>query len=400
MIRKLWLIFAQSVTVMLAALFIVLTLRPDLLQIPGKFMVSLPGSEAGNPTAIVQTVAPGRNEALQRAGYSDAAKRALPSVVHIFTSKEVRTSQGPLSPFFNDPLFRHFFGDQFQNETRRTSGLGSGVIVSANGYILTNYHVVERAGEIEVALADGRKLPAKLVGADPESDLAVLQVRAEKLPAITFGSDATAQVGDAVLAIGNPFGVGQTVTMGIISALGRSHLGINTFENFIQTDAAINPGNSGGALIDALGNLLGINTAIYSQSGGSLGIGFAIPGSSAQKVMEEIIQYGQVTRGWIGVEAQEITPELAESFGLPSDTRGALISGVLRASPADRAGIRPGDILQRVAGKSVSDPDNMLDLIAGLKPGNEVTFTVHRDRKQIDIPLKVGKRPAYRQVEE
>jgi len=399
MARKLWLIFAQSVTVMLAALFIVVTLRPEWLSPSRDGLGALFGS--GGP-AVTTLVAPGgRSEALQRIGFAESARRALPSVVHIFTSKEVRTRHSPQSPFFNDPLFRYFFGDpQEDQESRRTSGLGSGVIVSANGYILTNYHVVERASEIEIALADGRKLPAKLVGADPESDLAVLLVRADKLPAITFGSDSTAQVGDVVLAIGNPFGVGQTVTMGIISALGRSHLGINTFENFIQTDAAINPGNSGGALVDAQGNLLGINTAIYSQSGGSLGIGFAIPVSSAKKVMEEIIQHGQVTRGWIGVEAQEITPELAESFGLPGNTRGALISGVLRGSPADRAGVRPGDILQSVGGKAVDDPDVMLDLIAALKPGEDVAFGIQRDAKRIDIALKVGKRPPLNRSED
>ena len=391
MARKLWLIFAQSVTVLLAVFFVVLTLRPEWLS---------PSILAGSrPAAATFTVTGERSPALQRLGFSDAARRALPSVVHIFTSKEITSRRAPLAPFFDDPLFRHFFGEQFDDETRGTSGLGSGVIVSANGYILTNYHVVEHAAEIEVALSDGRALPAKVVGADPESDIAVLLVRADKLPAITFGSDLTAQVGDVVLAIGNPFGVGQTVTMGIVSALGRSHLGINTFENFIQTDAAINPGNSGGALIDAEGNLLGINTAIYSQSGGSLGIGFAIPGSSAKKIMEEILLHGQVTRGWIGVEAQEVTPELAESFGLKSTTRGALISGVLRGSPADRAGLRPGDILQSVSGKQVTDPDTMLELIAELKPGSEVAFSVQRDQKRLDIALKVGKRPPFKRAE-
>ena len=392
MARKLWLIFAQSATVMLAVFFVVLTLRPEWLS---------PTLPIGTlPAASTQTVPGSRNDALQRLGFADAARRALPSVVHIFTSKEIRTRQSPLSPFFNDPLFRHFFGDQFDDETRRTSGLGSGVIVSPSGYILTNFHVVERADEIEVALSDGRTLPAKVVGADPESDIAVLLVRADKLPARTVGSDATAQVGAVVLAIGNPFGVGQTVTMGIISALGRSHLGINTFENFIQTDAAINPGNSGGALIDAQGNLLGINTAIYSQSGGSLGIGFAIPGSSAKKIMDEILLHGQVTRGWIGVEAQEITPELAESFGLRPDTNGALISGVLRGSPADRAGLRPGDILQSVGSKTIANPDTMLDLIAELKPGAEVIFSVQREQQRLNIPLMVGKRPPFKRAEE
>jgi serine protease DegQ len=215
------------------------------------------------------------------------------------------------------------------------------------------------------------------------------------LPAITFGQTENLRVGDVVLAIGNPFGVGQTVTMGIVSALGRSHLGINTFENFIQTDAAINPGNSGGALIDVQGNLVGINTAIYSRSGGSLGIGFAIPVSSARNIMEQIIRSGSVTRGWIGVEAQEITSELAESFGLPN-TDGALIAGVVRGSPADSAGIRPGDVLLSVDGKTVKDPQVMLELIAGLAPEARVPFKLRRDKGIVDLPVKIGKRPAMR----
>ena len=391
MSRKLWLIFTQAVTVCVAIIFVLSTLKPEWL--PAFY------EKSERPPALIslQQSSPHASDAVRAVSLADAAKKSLPSVVHIFTSKEVRT---PASPLFNDPLFRHFFGDQFKDETKRSSGLGSGVIVSPNGYILTNYHVIERSSEIEIALADGRKLKAHMVGADPETDLAILQVKASKLPAITFGNTETTRVGDIVLAIGNPFGVGQTVTMGIVSALGRSHLGINTFENFIQTDAAINPGNSGGALIDADGNLLGINTAIYSQSGGSLGIGFAIPVSTAKNVMEQIIQTGQVTRGWIGVEAQDITPELAESFNLPPNTNGALIAGVLRGSPADTAGIRPGDILLTVAEKAASDPQIMLDLIAALKPGEEVIFRVRRGTQEINLPLKVGKRPPLRRNEE
>ena len=234
-----------------------------------------------------------------------------------------------------------------------------------------------------------------MIGSDPESDLAVLQIKADKLPAITFGQIESLRVGDVVLAIGNPFGVGQTVTMGIVSALGRSHLGINTFENFIQTDAAINPGNSGGALVDVNGHLVGISTAIYSRTGGSLGIGFAIPVSSARSIMEQIIQSGSVTRGWIGVEAQEITPELAESFGLP-DTEGALIAGVVRGSPADSAGVRPGDVLLTVSGKAVKDPQVMLDLIAALKPDERTALRMRRDKTVVELQVKVGKRPAMR----
>jgi len=385
--RKLWLIFAQAVTVCLAVLFVVTTLKPEWLGRQGPNVVAL---QEAPPTA----------DAGRSGGFRDAARKALPSVVHIFTSKEIRA---PRHPLFDDPVFKHFFGDRFESETQRTSGLGSGVIVSANGYILTNYHVIEAASEIEVSMADGRKFKARVVGSDPESDLAVLQVRADKgsnlkLPAITFGHVDSAQVGDVVLAIGNPFGVGQTVTMGIISALGRSHLGINTFENFIQTDAAVNPGNSGGALVDAQGNLLGINTAIFSQSGGSLGIGFAIPVSSARTIMEQIIQNGSVIRGWIGVEAQDITPELAESFGLPN-TDGALIAGILRDSPADKAGIKPGDVLLAVGSKDVKDPQVMLDLIAALRPGENVAFKVRRNNQLLDKEVKIGKRPRVQREE-
>jgi serine protease DegQ len=318
-------------------------------------------------------------------------------VVHIFTSQTARL---PRHPLMEDPVFRHFFGERFGEEQRRSSGLGSGVIVSADGYVLTNYHVIENADAVEVALNDGRKLKAKLVGSDPESDLAVLHITPPngqelKLSPITFGRMEDVRVGDVVLATGNPFGVGQSVTMGIVSALGRTHLGINTFEDFIQTDAAINPGNSGGALTDAAGNLIGINTAIYSRSGGSLGIGFAIPVSTAKSVMEQIIRNGGVTRGWIGVEAQEITAEIAESFGLPG-TDGALIAGVMRGSPADAAGIRPGDILLAVGGKPVRDPQVMLELIAALKPGETAAFKLRRDKAVTEAQVRVGKRPTAR----
>jgi Do/DeqQ family serine protease len=289
-------------------------------------------------------------------------------------------------------VFRYFFGDRFGGPQRQ-SGLGSGVIVSTDGYILTNNHVVENMDEIEVATNDGRRLRARIVGLDPETDLAVLQVKADgRLPAVTFAPTESLRVGDVVLAIGNPFGVGQTVTHGIVSALGRSQLGINTFENFIQTDAAINPGNSGGALTDSDGNLVGINTAIYSRTGGSLGIGFAIPVSIARSVMEQIIKTGAVTRGWIGVEAQEITPELAESFKLPARA-GALIAGVMRDSPADRAGIRPGDVLLAIGGKPVKDPQGMLELIAGLSPGASTQFRIRREAKELDLAVSIGKRP-------
>ncbi|MDB5814635.1 MAG: 2-alkenal reductase [Rhodocyclales bacterium] len=381
--QRLWLIFAQTVTVAMGVLFVVSTLKPEWLvrqtvttASPVSVLTSNPLSAA--PPPITTT------------GYGEAARAALPSVVHIFTSKEIRT---PRHPFMDDPLFRHFFGDNTDNTTqRRTSGLGSGVVVSPQGYILTNNHVVDAADEIEVALQDGRKLPAKLVGRDPESDLAVLRIDVPKpLPAITFGDSEALHVGDIVLAIGNPFGVGQTVTMGIVSALGRSHLGINTFENFIQTDAAINPGNSGGALVDAQGRLVGINTAIYSRSGGSLGIGFAIPATGARKVMDEIIHNGGVTRGWVGVEVQEITPELAESFKLPP--QGALIAGVARNSPADKAGVQPGDAMVSVDGQPITNPQSMLEHIASQVPGKAVRFGFVRRGKPLELTIQVGRRP-------
>ncbi len=380
--HRLWLIFAQAVTVSVAVLFVVITLKPDWLGgRPAPSVVAL--QEAAAPDT------PAAAEARKVGSYADAARKALPSVVHIYTSKEVKT---PRHPFADDPVFSSFFVDRFGGPQRQ-SCLGSGVIVSTDGYILTNNHVVENMDEIEVATNDGRRLSARIVGLDPETDLAVLQVKVDdKLPAVTFAATESLRVGDVVLAIGNPFGVGQTVTHGIVSALGRTQLGINTFENFIQTDAAINPGNSGGALTDSAGNLVGINTAIYSRTGGSLGIGFAIPVSIARSVMEQIIRTGSVTRGWIGVEAQEITPELAESFKLPA-SEGAIIAGVMRGSPADRAGIRPGDVLLAVGGKPVKDPQGMLELIAGLTPGAMTQFRLRRETKELEVSVNIGKRP-------
>jgi serine protease DegQ len=382
--RKLWLIFAQTATVAMAVLFVLNTLRPEWL---GR-------APAGAPRIVELTQAPAASIAAARSGsYSEAVGRAMPAVVNIFTSKEVKS---PQHPFLNDPLFRQFFGDRLDAESQRASSLGSGVVVSAKGYIVTNHHVVASADEIEVAMADGKKLKARLVGSDPETDLAILQVNNGALPSITFGDADEVRVGDVVLAIGNPFGVGQTVTMGIVSALGRSQLGINTFENFIQTDAAINPGNSGGALIDTAGNLVGINTAIYSRSGGSLGIGFAIPASSAKQVMEQIIAGGSVIRGWIGVEAQEMTPEIADSFGLRTPA-GVLIAGVLRGGPADRSGFKPGDILMAINGKPVKDPNSMLNMVAALVPGKTAAVKLRRAEKDLDLQVDVGRRPALQQ---
>jgi len=379
--RRLWLLFAQTVTVALALYFVytaVVTDRaaPVRLQQMGSAERPAPMLEAG----------PSKPPALAGGSYRNAAARAMPAVVNIITSKRPKRSKHPL---MKDPFFKRFFGDEGDEED---SSLGSGVIVSAEGYILTNNHVVEAADEIEVMLADGRKAAAKVVGTDPETDLAVIKIALEKLPVIVLGQAEQAQVGDVVLAIGNPFGVGQTVTMGIISALGRNNLHINHFENFIQTDAAINFGNSGGALVDTHGNLLGINSAIYSQSGGSVGIGFAIPMSTAKTVMEAIIKSGHVVRGWIGVETQDITPELARSFSLPRQT-GAMIAGVVRNGPAYKGGVRPGDILLSVDDQPVSDTNGMLNQIAQLVPGEKAKMKVLRKRTETTLDITVGKRP-------
>jgi serine protease DegQ len=380
--RRFWLLFAQTVTIALGLYVVLQTVRPQWLPQALQPAARLQPSSPASPVAVLQGPggpAPG--------SYRDAAGRAMPAVVNILTSKALRQN----NPLLRDPFFRKFFGDRLPRDEQQSS-LGSGVIVSPDGYILTNNHVVEAADEIEVVLADGRKAPAKVVGTDPETDLAVIRIAARNLPVIVLGHAEEARVGDVVLAIGNPFGVGQTVTMGIISAVGRNNLHINQFENFIQTDAAINFGNSGGALIDTSGNLIGINSAIYSQTGGSVGIGFAIPVSTAKTVMEQIIKTGQVVRGWIGIESQDITPELAESFGLARES-GAIIAGVVRNGPADRAGIRPGDILLTVAGKPVGNTNEMLTLIAQLVPGAKTRMKVMRKNREATVDVTVGKRP-------
>jgi serine protease DegQ len=380
--RKFWLLFAQSTTVALGVLFIVVLFKPNLLHWQPQ-QQSLTIQQAQRSTSGGQP---------PRESFAPAAQKVIPSVVNVFTQQKVRD---PAHPALQDPIFRYFFGDRLDSRPREVSNLGSGVIVSPNGYILTNHHVVEAADEIEVALANGQTVPAKVVGADPETDLAVLKIDASNLPAIVFAQADSLKVGDWVLAVGNPFGVGQTVTAGIVSALGRTHLGINTFENFIQTDAAINPGNSGGALVDSAGNLVGVNSAIYSRTGGSQGIGFAIPVSIARQVMEQIIKSGSVTRGWVGIEVQDMTPELAESFSLKS-VEGALIAGVLKGGPADAGGIRPGDILLAVNGSKVADSASLLNLIAELKPGENARLTVARKQQSLDLKIQVGRRPIQR----
>lgn len=390
---KLWLIFAQTATICLAMLFVISTMRPELLPwIMHSSVVN--GSVVNGGVVTLKQVAPDKESTLNSVSnlnsFSNVTKKVMPSVVSVFTSQEVKVSQHPL---FNNPNFREFLGlgDQFEEQTKRKTGLGSGVIISPEGYILTNHHVIAAADEIEIALDDGRNAKAIIIGSDPETDLAVIKIDMKGLPSITFGHSDQAKVGDIVLAIGNPFGLGQTVTMGIISALGRT-LGINTYESFIQTDAAINPGNSGGALVDIKGNLIGINTLIYSQSGGSLGIGLSIPTVVAKQIMEQIIQTGNVTRGYIGVEVQDLTKELAESFKL-TGTEGALIAGVRQKGPADNAGIKPGDILIAVEGKPVTSSSDMLNLIAVLSPGQTATFMVLRNQEEKSFKIRIDKRP-------
>jgi serine protease DegQ len=380
--RRYWLLFAQTVTIALGVYAVVAALRPGWIErAPAQVGIGTPGR------AVPVLQAPGALGASAPGSYREAAGRAMPAVVNILTSKALPDSH----PLLKDPFFRRFFGDKLPPQEQMAS-LGSGVIVSPDGYILTNFHVVEGADEIEVGLADGRKARASVVGTDPETDLAVIRIKEKNLPVIVLGEPDQARVGDVVLAIGNPFGVGQTVTLGIISALGRNNLHINHFENFIQTDAAINFGNSGGALVDTRGNLLGINSAIYSQTGGSVGIGFAIPVSTARTVLDSIVRHGQVVRGWIGIESQDITPELAGSFGLGRD-RGAIIAGVVRGGPADRAGMRPGDILLSVQGKKVANTNDMMNLIADLPPGEKARMTVMRKSRETTLDVTVARRP-------
>jgi serine protease DegS len=374
--------FFKAVVAGLAVAFVVLLLRPDLLSPPEQRPVV---EIAETPQAVTPRPTLGSGPV----SYAAAVEAAAPAVVNVYTTKVVTERA---SPFFDDPFFRYFFGDRLAPRKRLENSLGSGVIVSRDGYILTNNHVVENAAGIEVLLHDGRNAEAKLVGTDPETDVAVLKIGLEQLPTITLSQDKNLLVGDVVLAIGNPFGVGQTVTMGIVSATGRDRVGINTFENFIQTDAAINPGNSGGALVDAKGNLVGINTAIFSRSGGSQGIGFAIPMSIARDIMSQIIETGQVSRGWLGVEAQDITPQLAESFNLQGVT-GVIIAGIQRSGPAAQAGLRPGDIITSINGQTASDSRTMMNLIARVKPGAQVKVNIWRDGEEQALNITVGQRP-------
>ena len=365
-----------SIATGLAAAFIVLLLRPDILQ-----------EAVDNDTGVQVSNLFSRNNG--PVSYADAVAKAAPSVVNVFATRVTRERSHPL---FSDPLFQRFFPDELsQPRFKRENSLGSGVIVDSNGYILTNNHVISGASEIQVVLRDGRQFPARIVGSDPESDLAVLQAAGGELPVATLGYSENLRVGDVVMAIGNPFGVGQTVTLGIVSATGRNQLGITDFENFIQTDAAINPGNSGGALINARGDVVGINTAIFSDSGGSHGIGFAIPVQLARAVMTQIAENGRVIRGWVGVSAQDLTPALAESLGI--ENQGLLISGVLEGGPADSAGLIPGDLVMEVDGEKAVSSLQILNYIAAKKPGERLTFGIDRSGQKLDVEVTVAERP-------
>jgi serine protease DegQ len=376
-LRKLWLLFAQACTLCLAVLFVVATLRPDLIERTG-------AREAG-VVLRQETATPITLSAVS--SHADAAKKAMPAVVNIYTSKEMR-QRGPLA---DDAMLRRYFPDLAARMPRqRVTSLGSGVIVSPDGFVLTNHHVIEGADDIQLILHDGRRIAAHVRGTDPESDIAVLKADEGNLPAITFGALERVQVGDPVLAIGNPFGFGNTVTAGIVSALGRNHLGINRFEDFIQTDAAINPGNSGGALVDAAGNLIGLNSTIYSQSGGSLGIGFAIPVSIARNVLEQIIKDGEVTRGWLGIEPIDVSIENVRPAALET---GVAIRGIVRGGPADRAGIHVQDVVVEIDGKPTRDTPALLARIAELPPGNVIKVRIVRERESRDVDVTVGKRP-------
>jgi serine protease DegQ len=380
MLKKLWLLFAQALTVAVAVLLAASLLAPQWL--PGPLQIGrVPGPRVAGPDG------PGSQGAADILSYARAAQRAIPTVVNIYSVslERQRSSTRP-----GEAGTRRLPAERVPE--RQVASLGSGVIVSRDGTILTNHHVVDEARALEVMLADGSRAVARLIGSDPETDLAVLRIDGKGLPAIEFGDSDRVRVGDVVLAVGNPFGVGQTVTQGIVSALGRNQLGINTFENFIQTDAAINPGNSGGALVDSEGRLIGINTAIYSRSGGSLGIGFAIPVSTARQVLDQLLRDGVVTRGYIGVEPVDLTEDLISAFRLPR-VRAPLIVGLVRGGPAEQAGVRRGDILLEVDGQPVASTSAMLDAIARLSPGSSARFRILRDGRSFELQIMVARRP-------
>ncbi len=382
-LRRNLLFVVRAVVIGLAGAFIVVLFQPGLI-----------GKEAPKIEIRETLAAPLALPGSGPVSYAAAVNKAAPAVVNINTAKIVTVQP---NPFYNDPFFRQFFGDMILGpdlpRKRVENSLGSGVIIGTQGYILTNHHVINGADQIQVFLQDGRSAEAEVIGTDPESDLAVLKIGLEGLPTITLGDSDKTRVGDVVLAIGNPFGVGQTVTMGIVSATGRDQLGINTFENFIQTDAAINPGNSGGALIDAHGNLIGVNTAIFSRSGGNQGIGFAIPTSMAKDVMGQIVKYGHPMRGWLGFEGQELTPRMADSLGLEMNN-GVIITGVVRGSPAHKADLMPGDVLVAIDGQVITKARQALAVISSRKPGDRVKLKIVRDGKKIILQAVAINRPS------
>ena len=373
-LRRLWLLVAQVIAIFAALLLAWRAFGPEPAIAPHTEVVTVrEAAQAPSQSASA--------EMRPEAGFRAAARKASASVVNVYSRKAMPKRPGE--------RWRPF-GDTGEEAARDQSSLGSGVIVAAQGYILTNNHVIDGADEVAVMLPDGRVAEARVLGADPESDLAVLQVAVNNLQAITFADPASVQVGDIVLAVGDPFGVGQTVTQGIVSATGRNRLGINIFENFIQTDAAINPGNSGGALVDTAGHLIGINTAIYSQSGGSQGIGFAIPVSLARKVMEQIIATGRVSRGWLGVSARDV---VSQTNGAGT---GAVLLELLRGGPADKAGLRTDDTVIAIGDKAIADTAALITETAGLQPGTRVTFKVLRGGQNLAITVELGRRPPSR----
>jgi serine protease DegS len=361
-------------------------LTQDLQQATTRSTAASPGTEQAAPTVAPTLIT----------SYADAVDLAAPAVVNIYTSKVVKRK---IHPLFDDPLFQKLFGTRPEPSERVQSSLGSGVIMSAEGYIMTNNHVIKDADQIVVALHDGREANATLVGSDPEADLALLKVNLDNLPAIAIVDEKPLRVGDIVLAIGNPFGVGQTVTQGIVSATGRNQLGLNTYEDYIQTDAAINPGNSGGALINAMGQLVGINTAIFSQSGGSEGIGFAIPMKVALRALTDISSHGTTIRGWLGIEVQEATPKLLDALGLPQALEGLIVTGLYEDGPAEVSGLKVGDIIVRINDQDASDAHTSMNQIAALRPGDSIRINYIRDGKNSDTTAIAGLRHSMQENE-
>jgi len=380
--RKLWLLFAQAVTIALAVVVVLAAWKPQWWASSRTL--------AAAPASVPVSRAPGLAPALPARGaaatsFAAAVRRAAPAVVSITANKNALRRAGPAAQ-------GAWPRDLFNGRNQAQTGLGSGVLVSADGYLLTNQHVIDGADDIDVTLSDGRSASAKVVGTDADSDLALLKVSLDNLPVIPFGDIRQVSVGDPVLAIGNPFNVGETVTSGIVSALDRNQLGLSTIENFIQTDAAINPGNSGGALVDGEGRLVGINTAIFSRSGGSMGIGFAIPVDIAREVMDALIRDGQMTRGWIGVQPRDLTPEFADSFQLPVH-QGVLVTGVLRDGPAAKAGLKPGDVVTAIGGVKIVNTAQLLRAVGALKPPSSAELAVQRGSDALTLSVPVARRP-------